>query len=513
MKWILLGLFIFSISGQAKTNRTGAEETQAIREDAVTKAISPNIVRTIDASKTLRPFPQLLAYRNTSLQKTPPPVLGKLSEELFGRPQMTRCWLNLDELWDYRTRSFDFDFKIGVDKYKDIPEKHRETWNSQVQSPITYYAYLKAFSDHSETIMLTIRRYERDIMDGKLPVTLADWKMILKTGLKHYKTRFPNIRYVEVGNEYELKQFMGATDDEYYQFYQAGYEAVHEINEELQLEGSDRILVGGPVVTNSPFKRINRFFELYNQDQSPVKRIDFVSWHEYHQPYYKTAFREYDAKALLTANGLPETTPMFISEHNAYHFSEDQLEYHHLNAAGIVKSMYFASLYSPNLKLVPWIQYHNSGIQTRFIWFDGPNGPETKASELKMLPLGCSMKFLSMHAEREVLVDNSLAKEELVLVSSEKNRLVAEVINYAEDRDVVLKIGNLSDVFPEPGNSKVRLTKYLIDSKHSNSLTNPDYPGGIEKVDEQWVEISSGNLTLEHRGLEKDGLVLWEIRQ
>jgi len=76
---------------------------------------SLEITRTIDASKSLRDFPDLVAYRNTSIQKAPPPVLGKLSEESFGRPKITRCWLNLDELWDYRTRQFNYDFKVGVD--------------------------------------------------------------------------------------------------------------------------------------------------------------------------------------------------------------------------------------------------------------------------------------------------------------------------------------------------------------------------------------------------------------
>src|SRR5690606_9105976 len=106
---------------------------------------------------------------------------------------------------------------------------------------------------------LTIRRYEKDILTGNLPVTMKDWKTIFKAGLKHYKEKFTNIRYVEVCNEYELKGFMDGTDDQYYEFYKLAYEAVNEVNKELKLTGKDRILVGGPVTTGNSLPRIDAF--------------------------------------------------------------------------------------------------------------------------------------------------------------------------------------------------------------------------------------------------------------
>ncbi len=75
---------------------------------------SLEITRTIDASQNFRNFPDLAAYRNTSIQKAPPPVLGRLRRESFGRPRITRCWLNLDEMWHCRARQFNNNFKIGV---------------------------------------------------------------------------------------------------------------------------------------------------------------------------------------------------------------------------------------------------------------------------------------------------------------------------------------------------------------------------------------------------------------
>ena len=469
------------------------------------------IIRTIDASKTFREFPDLTAYRNTSVQKAPAPVIGKIAEDSFGKAKITRCWLNLDEMWDYRTRQFDFNFKIGVDKYKDIADKYRESWNWEEEAEINFYDYLKAFSEHSDAVMLTIRRYERDVLDGKLPVSMDDWKMIFKTGLKHYKKRYPNIRYVEVGNEYTLKSFMNGTNEEYYRFYKLSYEAVNEINNELKLSGDKQILIGGPVVTGDILKKIDQFLEAYSNDPAKEKRIDFISWHDYHKKITETAGREQEIKALLAKYHLPENLPLFMTEHDPFHFSEDKPEYHYLNMAYLPKSLYFGSLTSPNVKIFPWVLYHRREIQTKFMWFDGPNYSRTKENEIRMLPLGCSVKLLSMLKGNEIEVENAVDGNDLVLAAYNNEKLVIEAVNYGDQRNVKMNIVNLGKISKSFEKGKLHLVKYLIDSKHSNCLTNPDYPGGIEKIEDTWVNITNGKITLGDEGLEKNGIILWEI--
>ena len=476
---------------------------------AVTSDASGEISRIIDATKHFRPFPELVAYRNTSLQKATTPVLAELSEDAFGKAKITRCWLNLDEMWDYRTREFNFNFKIGVDNYKDIKEKFRESWNWEVESPVHYYDYLKAFSDHSEEIMLTIRRYERDIMDGILPVSMEDYKMLYKKGLKHYKMLCPNIRYVEVGNEYH--GFMKASDEEYYQFYKVGYEAVNEVNEEMGLEGADQILVGGPVVSHEQIKRLDHFFELFAEDINREKRLDFIAWHDYHKDISETSHREKELKALLLKHGLPQNITLFHTEHDPYHFKEDKLEYHMLNTAYLPKSLYFNSVYSPEVKIFPWVLYHNGKIQTRFMWFEGPNEPDTKAFEMRMLPLGASMKMLSMHKGREIQVENSIEGKNLVLASVQKDRIVVQAINYESSRNINLSVLNIHKIFPDLKNGQLKLVKYLIDSNHSNCLAKPEYSGGLEKIEEFNIDADQEEIKLTHSGLEKNGLVLWEV--
>ena len=469
------------------------------------------IARTIDASKYFRPFPDLVGYRNTSIQKAPAPVLAEVSERELGKPKITRCWVNLDEVWDYRTKQFNDNYLIGVHKYDDVPEKFRESWNWATETRVPFDDYLKAFGRHSDEVLLCIRRYERDILDGKLGVTMDDWKMLFKHAVKHSKEICPNLRYIEVCNEYGCSGFIGCTHDEYYRFYRLAYQAVGEVNAELNLTGADRLLVGGPNAVRSAMTALARFFENFSQDTSPDKRLDFVTWHEYHNRYADLAQREGQVKAMLAQNGLAQELPMFITEHDPYHPKAESDEHNLINGAALVKSLYFTSQQSPGVKILPWVLYHDGNIQTRFMWFEGPNEPDTKADELQILPAGCSMKLLSMHGKWEIAVDNQIDADQIVLASVQNNRLVVEAVNYGEPRDVRLRLEDLPKVFSALGDGKVRIVKYLIDREHSNAVTHPDYHGGIQKVDECSVTPKDGAIVLEHAELMQHGIVFWQV--
>ena len=470
------------------------------------------ITRLIDVSKVSGIFPDLAGYRNTSIQMTPAPVLAKLSAAELGEPKIVRCWLNLDEMWDYRTRKFDFNFIIGVDKYKDIQAKYRESWNWETESNVPFESYLGAFSKNSHAIMLDIRRYERDILDHRLPITKQDWKMIFKTGLEHYKRLFPNIRYVEVANEYRGKSFMAATDEEYYEFYKLGYEAVAEVNRELHLTGENRILVGGPVVTGNVLPAIDHFLQFYSQDTSRNKHLDFISWHDYNKPIDQTSYRQTDITTLLKKYKLNSDIPLFMTEHDPFHKSKDLPIYHTMNAAYLPKSLYFSSVFSPEVRIFPWVLYHNKNIQTKFMWFEGPNKVDTKARELTMLPIGCSMKFLSMLVGKQIVIKNSIDGGDLILGAQTKDSIVVETINYAGKKDVDIRLRRIGEVFSVGKGAKVRIRKYLIDSTHSNSLLNSNYKGGIEEISNQTVALQKGGLTLRQEGLEQYALILWVIK-
>lgn len=472
-------------------------------------AETPPITRTVDASQIVRPFPRLPAGRNTSLQKAPAPILAELSERELGRPKITKCWLNLDEMWDYRTRTYDYNYRIGVHKYDDVKGKHPETWGGVKETNVRFEDYLQAFGAHSDEMMLTIRRYERDILDGKLGVTMEDWKEIFKQAVVHYRKLCPNLRHIEVCNEYALKGFIGCNAEEYYRFYQTAYRAVNEANAELGLQGDSRVRVGGPAVTGDIVKKIDDFLANFSSDPSPDKRLDFISWHEYGQSFRGTALREGQVQGLLAKHDLPKEKPMFVTEHDPVHGKLGTHENNRVNAAGLVKSQYFASVYSTGMTLMPWVLYHISEIQTQFMWFDGPNEPDTRADELRLLPSGCSMKLLGMHKKWEVAVDNGLGRDELVLVSVQKDGLAVHAVNYGEARDVHIEINKLPAVFTALGSGKLRYVKYQIDDTHSNGVADPTYRGGPQVVGEGALAHENGSAALTHAQLGKNGIIMW----
>lgn len=473
---------------------------------------APSIQRTIDVTQRSRRFPALTVHRNTSIQKAPAPVLAELSEKELRRAKVTRCWLNMDEMWDYRTREYTFNYKIGVPKYKGIKEKHGETWGGVVKTELRFDDdYLKPFGQHSDEMMLCIRRYERDVLDGKLGVTMDDWRAMFKAAVKHSKEVCPNLRYIEVCNEYALRGFIGCNDKEYYKFYKRGYQAVNEVNKELNLTGKDKLLVGGPAATGNVVKKVGLFLKNYAADSSPEKKLDFLSWHEYHNHYKFTANREAQFNKMCEENDLPTGLPMFITEHDPFHGKTGQTELNLRNSACLVKSLYFTDLHSPSVKIMPWVLYHNKKAQTRFMWFTGPNKPDTKAEEIKMQPAGCSMKFLAMHKDWEIDTENDMNGKEMILASVQNDGLIVQAVNYANPRDVQLKLDNLPKVFSALKNGKVRVRKYLIDQEHSNCITKPDYPGGIEMIQETQVPLKDGSITLTHQGLAQYGSLLWEL--
>lgn len=467
---------------------------------------APSIARTIDASQYFRPFPRLPDGRATSIQKAPALVLAELSEREFGRPRITHCWLNLDEMWDYRTREYDFNYRIGVHKYDGVEEKHRETWGSVKETNVHFFDYLRAFGRHSNEVVLTIRRYERDILDGTLGVTMADWKEIFKQAVLHSRRICPNLRYIEVCNEYA--GFIRCTPEEYYEFYKAGYQAVNEANEELGLEGEARVLAGGPVVTGDIIGQMDMFFENFSKDESLDKRLDFVSWHEYEKSYPGTALREGQVQRMLAAHGIAKK-PMLVTEHSPVHGKLGAHELNLVNAAGLLKSLYFSNVYSPNVTIMPWVQYHVAEIQTQFMWFDGPNEPDTRAEELRMLPIGCSMKLLSMHKQWEIAVDNGLERDELVLASVQNDGLAVHVVNYGETRGVQIRVDELPQVFTALGKGALRVVKYQIDEEHSNGVADPSYSGGPQIFGEGTLAPQGGSVTLSHAQLMKNGILMW----
>jgi hypothetical protein len=455
----------------------------------------------VDCSRTIEGPLNLWGCVNVSRRAPPPVELCALIEREYGRPRITRCWLMLDQAWDYRTDVYRFNYEINKDYYKGDPNKKRYGVPG-VTTGLHYYAYLDSVSAHSETVMINIRRYEQEVLTGML--TFDKWKEVFKAAVRHYKQRCPNLRYIEVLNEPTAKnQSNLGKIERYYDFYRRAYEAINELNSELQPELP--LLVGG----NSGFRTRQAIHLIgdFARDTGPGKKLDFLSFHHYwvENTPAEIAHWENQIDAALQRASLPTGLPIFVTEIGYAHRWKDDPTKNLWQAAGMTAFQYQARR-AQDLRLFPWVQHH-SPSQIAFVQFD---------SKLRMTPFGAAVKMLRKHKNTEVAVTSSgldINGNGLgALATMDSSGLVIELWNLDQksggSRRADVSIANL------PKNlqvGKLRIRRYLIDSKHSNCLSQPDFSGGLEMV-EQRTQQGGVELRLS-TSLEPMALCLWTIEK
>ena len=407
----------------------------------------------------------------------------------------------LDQMWDYRTEAYRFNYEINKDYYQGDPNKKRYGIPGHTTG-LCYYDYVDSVSAHSETVLMNIRRYEREVLTGM--ISLKKWKEVFKSAVLHYKQRCPNLRYIEVLNEpTDKNQSNLGKIERYYDFYRQAYEAINELNVELQPELP--LLVGG----NAGF-RTNEAVHLikdFARDGSSNKKLDFLSFHHYwaqKTPAEIAGWEEEIERALGKAS-LPTDIPIFVTEIGYAGRWMDDPKKNLWQAAGMTAFQYQAR-HARDLRLFPWVQYH-SQKQIAFVQFD---------TRLRMTPFGAAVKMLRMHKDKEVAATSSgLDKNGTglgALATLDGTGLVIELWNLrpggTSKQQAHVSIVNL------PKNLQVgtlRIRRYRIDSVHSNCLTVPGAPGGLEMV-EECTQAGSTDLRLS-ANMEPMALCLWTVEK
>jgi hypothetical protein len=456
----------------------------------------------VDCSRTLEGPLNLWGYVNVS-RRAPPPVefCGKVEAE-FGRPKITRCWLMLDQAWDYRTDTYRFDYEINKDYYENDPIKKRYGVSGETTG-LHYHDYLDSVGAHSEMVLMNIRRYEQEVLTGI--ITLEKWKEVFKAAVRHYKQRCPNLCYIEVLNEPTAKnQSNLGKIERYYDFYRQAYEAINELNAELRPDLP--LLVGG----NSGFRtdEVAHLIKDFARDASPDKKLDFLSFHHYwvERPV-DIAGWEREIDDFLELASLSTDIPIFVTEIGYAWRSRwrDDPSKNLWQAAGMTAFQYQAR-HAEDLRLFPWVQYH-SPQQIALVQFD---------PKLRMTPYGAAVKMLLMHGDQEVLATSNRLGEDGngvgVLATRDDQGLCVQLWSVAPKREQNVRANVLVANLPESLRSgELTVRRYLIDSEHSNCLTLPDSPGGLEMVERR---TQSGGTELRlSAAMEPMALCLWTIEK
>ena len=454
----------------------------------------------VDCGTVLEEPPVLWGHVNVSRRAPPPKELCELIEKTFGRPQVTRCWLMLDQMWDYRTDTYRFNYEINKDYYQGDPNKKRYGVVGHTTG-LHYYDYIDSVSAHSDAVMVNIRRYEQEVLTGMLG--FAKWKEVFKAAVRHYKRRCPNLRYVEVLNEPTARNQSNLGGmKHYYAFYRRAAEAVAELNAELEPEMP--LLVGG--CSGFRTKEALDLVRDFARDTRPGKRLDFLSFHHYWvKAPAEIAGWEAEIDRALKKASLPTDLPIFVTEIGyALRWKGDPAK-NLWQAAGMTAFQYQAR-HARDLRLFPWVQYH-SQKQVSMVQFD---------TRLRMTPYGAAVKMLRMHRAREVAATSSGLDARGTglgaLATLDEAGLTGHLWNLQPDGRTSVRadvaVANLPEAL-RVGPLLVR--RYLIDSAHSNCLAAPDRPGGLEMV-ERRTSDGAADLRLS-ADLEPMALCLWQVEK
>ena len=301
----------------------------------------------------------------------------------------------------------------------------------------------------------------------------------LKQTLIHYKTRYPNIRYIQVGNEPDANHETMAT---YYPIYQHYYRAVDAANAELHLTGDARILIGnGAFTSNVPnmLKYADPFFAAYAADPDTAKKLDFFSFHSYgetNRPLeLSTARTRIDAE--MQSHEL-SPVPVFVTEYGMFGGSKLPVRF---TAADLVTMQ-------PAAQLTKAFYLYEGGISDVFNWaiYHATLPMKSQLADVQTAvpyPYGNALllaRKVSARGSRIAATSNAIDDMGLgthVLASMQPGKGIAVLVwnynwrNTPPETPFTVLVKNIPHSVV--GGGKVRTTIYVIDSKTNNYYTNP----------------------------------------
>lgn len=305
------------------------------------------------------------------------------------------------------------------------------------------------------------------------------FKDFLRETLIYYKRKYPNLTYVQVGNEPDADDTPMST---YYPIYRAYYRAVNEANASLQLTGTDRLLISnGPFTSNVTNMLVyaNTFFAAYAADPDPAKKLDFFSFHVYGETdrpvQLGTARSRIDAA--MASHVIPKV-PVFVTEYGVFGGSTLPTGFTRTDLITI----------QPAGQLTKGFYLYEGGIDAVFNWtiHHGTLAMKSQLADVASAvayPYGNALRLARMVSDRETRIGatsksidaNGLGTH--VLASMKTGQGIAVLVwNYnwrttpsEAPFDVFVK--NIPQT--AVGGGKVRRTIFIIDSKTNNFETNP----------------------------------------
>ncbi|MEV4532555.1 hypothetical protein AB0J82_01850 [Asanoa sp. NPDC049518] len=478
----LAAVAVVATSGDGTTPPTQQATTPATRKVPE----RPGTV-TVDVSHDLGPLSNPADFQN---QSGPAYPLGPKDFERVAAldPKVVRAWFKPDHYYDPETREFDFDYPT-IDGTTD-------------------YDYLDQVAAQG-TILGNFDQCNQKLMRLDDP---AECRWVLKAGLLHYKKRYPSLRYIELFNEPDktwkptsIEQPAVPLDD-YYSWYQIGYDVVNEVNAELK--PGVPLELGGPSSYTFNTSFLKGFLDRYRADTNPAKKLAFLSYHQYKQRERPAdvANERDQVRSWLRERKLDENRPVFVTEYGVFPgpntgttFEADLLT----QAAGMATiGRYYA--YSGMDMYLHWV-YDHLDNERKSMLVDEVDGDVYPYYNLVLMQRMLGPRLIP--SESTILDEAGIGVSALATASDD--RIAVLLTNYqwtngTDAHDVTLALRNLP---PALTGGEVSVERYLVDAVTSNRTHDPATQG-LQKVEDYDAVLGrSPDLSL-HLGVNAMSLVV-----
>jgi hypothetical protein len=189
------------------------------------------------------------------------------------------------------------------------------------------YRYFDDAASHADQLFVNFDQCDQALMELAAPQTCRE---VLKAGIRHYKLRYPAMRYVEVFNEPDKTWTPGPHETpaialaDYYEWYKIAYSVVNEVNQELRPDLP--ILVGGAANYQFNGSYMRGFLDKFAADPDPARKLDFISYHEYGRRSNPADVQTAKStiQGWLSNRKLDPGTPVVVSEYGVFPGPADQ---------------------------------------------------------------------------------------------------------------------------------------------------------------------------------------------
>lgn len=433
-------------------------------------------------------------YQCSTLRFTPPKDFPKYYSEIIGRPKIMRTFITLDEVWDYRTDEYFWNFKIGINRYTDDKNHFPYEWRVVVPTDVNYYDYLTSYAENSNEVLLNIRRYERESADGV--ISYEKLEEVVTNVVEHYKELCPNIVYIEALNEPEEYVFGGLNSEEIYKYYKCVRSAVKKLNEKHSY--ARPLQIGGFAMSGGGVNYWSIWEDFLNNlaaDKEPGKKIDYFSFHIYNYDGYMLELFLDKHNEAVKRLGFSDI-PILVDEYGS-RLDSPTTDENLKNASANLFEMIRAEKLE-NVKVFPWCSYHNPDQQSSFTQFI-----RCSDGSYASTPNAHAMQMLSMLYDEELQVKMPARGTPVVTKNGNKYAAI-----YPHKWDLPMDNGYL---FCNLKGKQLKVTEYYVDSVSNNVFASPSCKT-LEPTAVYTTDIVNGEAQIGRR-FEPYSFCMWMIEE